>query len=137
MAALPDVRRGIDFYAMSEDLPSPESRVMVDAERVVLKWVRTNWQAHLDLVAKLKAGAEESRLPGRARAGLRQTDALRISAATVRIGNDPGQAPLDVYCPPSIPESLRRRCRFLPTSAAVNPALTVAPGGCVSKPIIS
>ncbi len=37
----------IDFYAMSEDLPSPESRVTVDGDRIVLHWVRSNWKAHL------------------------------------------------------------------------------------------
>jgi len=34
---------------MSEDLPSPESRIAVDGERIVLQWVRTNCVRHLDL----------------------------------------------------------------------------------------
>jgi choline dehydrogenase-like flavoprotein len=45
----------IDFYAMSEDIPHPESRIMVDGDKIVLKWHRTNWDAHLDLVRKLRA----------------------------------------------------------------------------------
>ena len=47
-------RHCIDFYAMSEDLPSPDNRVTVQGDRIVLKWERTNWDAHLALVAKFK-----------------------------------------------------------------------------------
>lgn len=118
--------RGIDFYAMSEDLPSPESRVMVDGERVVLKWVRTNWQAHLDLVARLKAVLKKAGFPiVLARAFDKRTPSHQCG--TVRIGNDPGQAPLDVYCRAfDHPNLFVVDAGFLPTSAAVNPALTVA-----------
>ncbi|MQW89574.1 GMC oxidoreductase [Sinorhizobium saheli] len=118
--------RGIDFYAMSEDLPSPESRVMVDGDRVVLKWVRTNWQAHLDLVARLKAVLKKAGFPVvLARAFDKRTPSHQCG--TVRIGNDPEQAPLDVHCRAfDHPNLFVVDAGFLPTSAAVNPALTVA-----------
>ena len=46
---------------------------------------------------------------------------------TVRIGTDPKDAPLDVYCRAfDHPNLFVVDAAFLPTSAAVNPALTVA-----------
>ncbi|MBP1885569.1 choline dehydrogenase-like flavoprotein [Ensifer mexicanus] len=118
--------RGIDFYAMSEDLPSPDSRVMVDGDRVVLQWVRTNWQAHLDLVAKLKAVLRKAGFPVvLARAFDKRTPSHQCG--TVRIGKEPNEAPLDVYCRAfDHPNLFVVDAGFLPTSAAVNPALTVA-----------
>lgn len=116
----------IDFYAMSEDLPHPESRVMVEGERIVLKWTRTNWQAHLDLVAKLKAVLKKAGFPiVLSRPFDKRTPSHQCG--TVRIGNDPGSAPLDVFCRAfDHPNLFVVDASFLPTSAAVNPALTVA-----------
>ena len=46
-------RRSVDWYAMSEDLPNPESRVTIDGERIRFDWKRSNWATHLALVAVL------------------------------------------------------------------------------------
>ncbi|MCD7109608.1 GMC family oxidoreductase [Rhizobium sp. DKSPLA3] len=116
----------IDFYAMSEDIPHPESRVMVDGERIVLKWHRTNWNAHLALVAKLKAVLRSVGFPlVLSRPFDKRTPSHQCG--TVRIGNDPATAPLDPFCRAYDHDNLfvvDASC--LPTSAAVNPALTVA-----------
>ena len=116
----------IDFYAMSEDIPHPESRIMVDGERIVLKWHRTNWDAHLDLVRKLKGVLKKSGFPiVLSRPFDKRTPSHQCG--TVKMGNDPATAPLDTFC-----RSYDHRNLFvvdascLPTSAAVNPALTVA-----------
>jgi len=119
-------RHAIDFYAMSEDVPHPDSRVMVDGERIVLQWQRTNWQAHLDLVAKLK---EILRSIGFPLVLSRPFDKRTPShqCGTVRMGNDPATSPLDPYCRAYDHQNLFVvDASFLPTSAAVNPALTVA-----------
>ena len=47
-------RHSIDWLAMSEDLPNPESRVTVDGDQIRLDWKRSNWEAHVRLVAVLK-----------------------------------------------------------------------------------
>ena len=39
-------RRSVDWYAMSEDLPNPASRVTVDGGRIRLDWKRSNWDVH-------------------------------------------------------------------------------------------
>ncbi|MFD1328025.1 GMC oxidoreductase [Mycoplana ramosa] len=119
-------RHAIDFYAMSEDLPHPESRITVDGERIVLKWTRTNWDAHLELVAKLKAVLKKAGFPiVLSRAFDKRTPSHQCG--TIRIGSDPATAPLDVYCRSfDHPNLFVVDASFLPTSAAVNPALTVA-----------
>ncbi len=116
----------IDFYAMSEDIPNPESRVRVDGDRIILQWQRTNWAAHLALVAKLKEILKSIGFPiVLARAFDKRTPSHQCG--TIRIGNDAATAPLDTFC-----RSYEHRnlfvvdASFLPTSAAVNPALTVA-----------
>ena len=116
----------IDFYAMSEDIPNPESRVMVDGDRIILQWQRTNWEAHLALVAKLKQILKSIGFPiVLARAFDKRTPSHQCG--TVRIGNDPASAPLDPYCRSYDHNNLFVvDASFLPTSAAVNPALTVA-----------
>ena len=119
-------RHAIDFYAMSEDIPHPESRIMVDGERIVLKWHRTNWDAHLALVAKLKRILRSIGFPlVLSRAFDKRTPSHQCG--TVRIGTDPETAPLDIYCRAfDHPNLFVVDASFLPTSAAVNPALTVA-----------
>lgn len=119
-------RHAIDFYAMSEDLPDPESRVTVDGDRIVLDWKRSNWQAHVALVGKLKAHLRAAGFPiVLARAFDRRTPSHQCG--TVRIGADPASAPLDVYGrADGVANLFVTDASGLPTSAAVNPALTVA-----------
>jgi choline dehydrogenase-like flavoprotein len=116
----------IDFYAMSEDVPHPESRIMADGDKIVLKWHRTNWDAHLDLVRKLKGVLKKAGFPiVLSRPFDKRTPSHQCG--TVKIGNDPATSPLDIYC-----RSYDHRnlfvvdASYLPTSAAVNPALSVA-----------
>lgn len=119
-------RHAIDFYAMSEDLPSPNSRVRLDGGRIVLEWQRTNWQAHVDLVSKLKAALKRAGFPiVLSRAFDKRTPSHQCG--TVRIGIDPETAPLDIYCRAfDHPNLFVVDAAFLPTSAAINPALTIA-----------
>jgi len=119
-------RHAIDFYAMSEDIPHSESRISVDGERIVLQWHRTNWNAHLALVAKLKAVLREIGFPVvLSRAFDRRTPSHQCG--TIRMGNDPDKAPLDTFCRAYDHANLYVvDASFLPTSAAVNPSLTIA-----------
>jgi choline dehydrogenase-like flavoprotein len=119
-------RHAVDFYAMSEDLPNPDSRVTLDGAGIRLDWKRSNWGSHLALVATLR---ERLRAAGYrivlARAFDRRTPSHQCG--TVRIGLDPAQAPLDPYCRAyDHPNLFVVDASLLPTSAAVNPALTIA-----------
>ncbi|MFN3718856.1 MAG: FAD-dependent oxidoreductase [Rhizobium rhizophilum] len=118
--------RSIDLYAMSEDLPNPESRVQVRNGRIVLDWKRSNWEAHLALVDKLKSLLRKAGYPiVLSRAFDRRTPSHQCG--TARMGADPTKSVVD-----SFGRSHDHRNLFivdasiLPTSAAVNPALTIA-----------
>lgn len=116
----------IDFYAMSEDLPSPDNRVRVSGDRLVLEWKKTNLAAHEKLVAKLKQHLRDAGFPFVfAKPFDKRTPSHQCG--TVRMGNDPAQAPLDAYCRAhDHPNLFVVDASFFPSSAALNPALTIA-----------
>ncbi len=111
---------------MSEDLPDPESRVTVEGGRIVLDWKRSNWQAHEALVAKLRAVLRRAGFPVvLSRPFDRRTPSHQCG--TARMGQDPATSVVDVFCRAhEHPNLFVVDASFLPTSAAVNPALTIA-----------
>jgi choline dehydrogenase-like flavoprotein len=119
-------RHAIDFLAMSEDLPLADSRVRVDGERIILEWQRTNFDAHLRLVGKLKSVLRRAGFPLVVSSTFdRRTPSHQCG--TVRMGSDPATAPLDQFCRAWDHRNLFVvDASFLPSSAAVNPALTIA-----------
>ena len=119
-------RRSVDWYAMSEDLPNPESRVTLDGGRIRLDWKRSNWSAHEGLV---KAFKERLRAAGYPIVLSQPFDRRTPShqCGTVRIGAEPATSPLDPWCRAwDCPNLFVVDASFLPTSAGVNPALTIA-----------
>ncbi|AHK42802.1 MULTISPECIES: GMC family oxidoreductase [Ensifer] len=116
----------VDWYMMTEDLPNPESRIMVDGKGIIMQWRRSNMEALSGLEAKMRAHFKAAGYP----IVLSQAFDKRTPShqcGTIRMGTDPGQAPLDVYCRAfDHPNLFVVDAGFLPTSAAVNPALTVA-----------
>ncbi len=119
-------RRSVDWYAMSEDLPDPESRVTVDGGKIRLDWKRSNWTTHEMLVAAFRERLRAAGYPiVLSRAFDRRTPSHQCG--TVRIGLDPATSPLDPFCRAwDHPNLFVVDASFLPTSAAVNPALTIA-----------
>jgi len=118
--------RSFDFYAMSEDLPTPESRVTLKDGRIKLDWQRSNWEAHVLLVAKLKRVLRQAGFPiVLSRAFDRRTPSHQCG--TARMGTDPETSVVDTYCRSHDHKNLFVvDASVLPTSAAVNPALTIA-----------
>lgn len=119
-------RRSIDLYAMSEDLPNPESRVSLSNGRIVLDWRRSNWRAHELLVAKLKDVLRKAGYPiVLSRAFDRRTPSHQCG--TARMGHDPRHSVVDPFCRAhDHPNLFITDASVLPTSSAVNPSLTVA-----------
>ncbi|MFL5336726.1 MAG: FAD-dependent oxidoreductase [Geminicoccaceae bacterium] len=119
-------RRSVDWYLMSEDLPDPESRVRVDGETIVLDWCRSNMTAHQRLVARMRELFRAAGYPVvLARPFDRRTPSHQCG--TVRFGSDPATSALDPFCRAhDHPNLFVVDASFLPTSAAVNPALTIA-----------
>jgi choline dehydrogenase-like flavoprotein len=122
----PLARRALDWYLMSEDLPSKDSQVRVDGDRIILDWQPTNLRAHAMLVQRMKEVFRAAGYP------LILTKPFGNKApshqcGTIRMGTDPATAPLDPLCRSyDHPNLLVVDAAFLPTSAAVNPSLTVA-----------
>lgn len=119
----------IDFYAMSEDLPDPDSRVTLggaDGDEIVLNWKRSNWHAHEQLVQRLKQGLRRAGFPVvLAKAFDRRTPSHQCG--TARMGNDPSQSVVTPWGRTHDHDNLWiADASVLPTSAAVNPSLTIA-----------
>ena len=118
--------RSFDFYAMSEDLPNPESRVTLKNGKIALDWRRSNWTAHEKLVAELKKALKRAGFPiVLTRAFDRRTPSHQCG--TARMGSDPETSVVDTFCRSHDHKNLFIvDASVLPTSAAVNPALTIA-----------
>jgi len=119
-------KRSVDFYAMSEDLPNPASRVRLDGTRIVLDWKRSNMTAQLGLVKRLKEHLRAAGFPVvLSRLFDRKTPSHQCG--TIRLGDDPAMAPLNPFgCAFDHPNLFVVDASTLVTSAAVNPSLTVA-----------
>ncbi len=118
--------RSFDFYAMSEDLPDPDSRVMLCDGQIKLDWKRSNWDAHVQLVSQLKRALQGAGFPMvMSRAFDRRTPSHQCG--TARMGADPKTSVVDTFCRSHDHQNLFIvDASVLPTSAAVNPALTIA-----------
>jgi choline dehydrogenase-like flavoprotein len=94
--------------------------------QIVLKWERSNWDAHLALNAKLKAVLRRAGWP----VVLTKTFEKRTPShqcGTARMGHDPATSVVDPWCRAHDLENLRIvDASVLPTSGAANPSLTVA-----------
>jgi choline dehydrogenase-like flavoprotein len=116
----------VDWYLMSEDLPDPDSRVRLDGRSIVLDWRRSNMTAHTRLVARMRELFRAAGYPiVLARPFDRRTPSHQCG--TARFGTDPATSALDPFCRAhDHPNLFVVDASFLPTSAAVNPALTIA-----------
>jgi choline dehydrogenase-like flavoprotein len=118
--------RSVDIYAMSEDLPDPESRVTLAGDRIRLDWRRSNQAAHDALVSRIKDVMRRAGYPiVLSRAFDRRTPSHQCG--TARMGEDPATSVTDSFgrCHDH-PNLFVTDASLLPTSAAVNPALTIA-----------
>jgi choline dehydrogenase-like flavoprotein len=118
--------RSVHLMTMSEDLPNPESRVLLRDGKIVLKWQRSNWRAHQVLTDRLKVALRRAGWP----VVLSKTFEKRTPShqcGTARMGRDPASSVVDVNLKAHDLDNLYiADASVLPTSAAVNPSLTVA-----------
>jgi len=126
-------KHAIDFWLTTEDLPSPDNRVLVDKQgRIHLHYTDRNTEPHRRLVAKLKGllpqlGCREHLFPNQiARDERIPVAGVAHQCGTVRFGEDPERSVLDVNCKAHDLDNLYVvDASFFPSSSAVNPALTV------------
>jgi choline dehydrogenase-like flavoprotein len=123
----------LSFWLTSEDLPHPDNRVTVDRDgRITLAYAPNNEEGHRRLVAKLKSLLKEIRchdhlIPLNAYIPARIPLAgVAHQNGTVRFGHDPRTSALDANCRAHEVDNLYVvDGSFFPSSAAVNPALTI------------
>jgi choline dehydrogenase-like flavoprotein len=121
------VARGVDWLAMSEDLPVAENRVALDSRgRIQLVYRPNNLRAHRMLVT------EARRILYKLGFWIVMTHShgaknTTHQCGTVVFGDNPRESVLDSYCRAHDVENLFVvDASFFPSSAAVNPALTIA-----------
>ena len=131
----------LDFWLTSEDLPDPNNRVTLDRSgNIVLDYRPNNEEAHNRLTAKLKQLMNNQRACAmhghECHQGLFARNLYlgqRIPLAgvahqngTIRFGHDPKTSALDTNCKAHELDNLYVvDGSFFPSSAAVNPALTI------------
>ena len=114
------------LMTMSEDLPNPESRVLVKDGKIVLHWQRSNFRAHRILTDKLKSALRRAGWPVVVSKTF-EKKAPSHQCGTARMGDDPATSVVDRNLKAHDLDSLYVvDASVLPTSAAVNPSLTIA-----------
>ena len=134
-------RHALSFWLTSEDLPDPNNRVTLDREgNIVLSYTPNNQEAHHRLIAKLKQLLNQQTACGvhghECHQGLFARnlflgDQIPLAGVahqngTIRFGKDPRSSALDIDCKAHDLDNLYVvDGSFFPSSAAVNPALTI------------
>jgi choline dehydrogenase-like flavoprotein len=122
--------RSVDWYAQSEDLPHPDSRVTIRSDGAInINWKRSNLKAHHRWVVKCKKILKKSGYP-LVLAKSFGNDVVSHQCGTVCFGNNPTTSALNAMCKAWDHDNLYVvDASFFPSSAAVNPALTIAAQG--------
>jgi choline dehydrogenase-like flavoprotein len=120
-------RRSVEWLIMAEDLPSPDSRVTVDeAGRITTARVARGVRTHRRLLARAKRVLRSVGYD----AILTQHFDISMNShqcGTVVCGMDPATSVLDPWCRAHDLDNLWViDAGFFPSSAAMNPALTIA-----------
>jgi choline dehydrogenase-like flavoprotein len=126
-------KHSLDFWLTSEDLPDPNNRVSLDRDgKIMLTYTPNNEEGHKRLQAKLKSllrqiDGMEHFVPRELFVGQRIPLAgVAHQNGTIRFGNDPKTSAIDPNCKAWEVENLYVvDGSFFPSSAAVNPALTI------------
>lgn len=125
LAAL--AHRSVDLWVMSEDLPDPANRITVTSGgRIRVHWRPNNLVSHRKLVEAATEMMKQAGYP------LVFTEPMGIETnshqcGTLRFGDDPATSVLDPFCRAHDLANLYVvDASFFPSSAAVNPVLTIA-----------
>ena len=134
-------KHALSFWLTSEDLPDPNNRVTLDRDgRIVLQYTPNNQEAHARLTSKLKElMGQQSKCDvhghdchqGLFARNLFLGDRIPLAGVahqngTIRFGSDPRTSALDIHCKTHDVDNLYVvDGSFFPSSAAVNPALTI------------
>jgi choline dehydrogenase-like flavoprotein len=119
--------RTLDLFLQTEDLPLDGNRITLGAGgRVQVARKPTNLSSHRELLSRMKAASRKAGYPV-ALTQLLGIEASSHQCGTARMGTDPATSVVDPYCKSHDVDNLWIvDSSPFPSSAAVNPALTVA-----------
>jgi choline dehydrogenase-like flavoprotein len=120
------VSRGVDWLVMSEDLPRDDNRVAVEPDgRIRLQYRPNNLRSHHRLIREMKRILRRLGFWVVVAHSHRDRNTTH-QCGTLCFGTDPRSSVLDPYCRTHDVENLFVvDASFFPSSAAVNPALTI------------
>jgi choline dehydrogenase-like flavoprotein len=121
------VSRGVDWLVMSEDLPATTNRVTIAPDgRIQLHYTPNNLKAHQRLVSETKRMLRRLGYWIVVKHSHGSTNTTH-QCGTLCFGTDPRSSVLDPFCRTHDVENLFVvDASFFPSSAAVNPGLTIA-----------
>jgi choline dehydrogenase-like flavoprotein len=128
--------RSLDIYLTTEDLARRDNRVTVDGDRINIHWTPNNLTPHRELVRRVTRAVRRSGYP------VVLTERMNIETnshmcGTALAGDDPSTSVLDANCRS---HDLRNLFvvdgSFFASSAALNPALTIAANALRVAPVI-
>ena len=118
--------RSLDMYLTTEDLARSDNRVSVDGDQIMINWTPNNLTPHQELVKRV------SRVTRKAGYPIVLTERMGIATnshmcGTVVAGTDPSASVLNSDCRShDVSNLFVVDGGFFPSSAALNPALTIA-----------
>lgn len=119
-------RRSIDMFLLTEDLPQRSNRVTISNGQKVVRWSPNNLGAHKELTAKVSTAVRRAGFP------IVLTERMGVASSshmcgTAVAGTSFTQSVLDPYCRSHDIDNLWVvDASFFPSSAGLNPALTIA-----------
>ncbi|HEU4907450.1 MAG TPA: GMC family oxidoreductase, partial [Propionibacteriaceae bacterium] len=129
--------RSLDIYLTTEDLPRPENRVTVDGDKIMINWTPNNLPPHRELVKRVSHVVRKAGYP------VLLTERMGIATnshmcGTAVAGTDPSTSVLDRDCRShDLSNLFVVDSSFFPSSAALNPALTIAANALRVAPVIA
>ena len=129
--------RSLDIYLSTEDLPLAGNRVTVDGDKIMISWTPNNLTPHHELVRRVRRVVRRAGYP------IVLTERMGIATnshmcGTAVAGADPSANVLDPYCRThDVSNLFVVDSSFFPSSAALNPALTIAANALRVAPTIA
>jgi choline dehydrogenase-like flavoprotein len=129
--------RSLDIYLTTEDLPRSDNRVTVDGDKIMINWTPNNLAPHNELVKRVSSAVRKAGYP------VILTERMGIATnshmcGTAVSGTDPSTSVLDPDCRShDVSNLFVVDSSFFPSSAALNPALTIAANALRVAPTIA
>ena len=118
--------RSLDIYLTTEDLPRLHNQVSVEGDKIMINWTPNNLQPHRELVKRITRAVRRAGFP------VVLTERMGIATnshqcGTAVAGTHPASSVLNPDCRSHDIDNLYVvDSAFFPSSAALNPALTIA-----------